>query len=143
MWLGNQLADLRKQSDDLQAKVVDLQRDSGVFSFGQTDTQGHEQVFTPALDRLQQATAQLEQAQSARIMKGALYQVVKDGDPELISGLAGNGMLSGASASVAGSLALLQNLRSEEAQTQAKLNELSAKFGPGLSEAGGVAIQPG
>ena len=131
VWLGNQLNDLRKQSEDLQAKVVDLQRDSGVFSFGQTDTQGHEQVFTPALDRLQQATTQLEQAQSARIMKGALYQVVKDGDPELISGLAGNGMLSGASAGVTGSLTLLQNLRSEEAQTQAKLNELSAKFGPG------------
>jgi polysaccharide biosynthesis transport protein len=131
VWLGNQLHDLRKQSDDLQAKVVGLQRDSGVFAFGQTDTQGHEQVFTPALDRLQQATSQLEQAQSARIMKGALYQVVKNGDPELISGLAGNGMLSGASAGVTGSLTLLQSLRSEEAQTQARLNELSAKFGPG------------
>ena len=130
-WLGNQLNELRKQSEDLQAKVVDLQRDSGVFAFGQTDGQGHEQVFTPALDQLQQATSQLEQAQSARIMKGALYQVVKNGDPELISGLAGNGMLSGASAGVTGSLTLLQRLRSEEAQTQAKLNELSAKFGPG------------
>jgi succinoglycan biosynthesis transport protein ExoP len=129
-WLGNQLADLRKRSEELQAKVVDLQRDSGVFSFGQTDGQGHPQVFTPALDRLQQATAQLEQAQSAAIMKGALYQVVKGGDPELISGLAGNGMLNSASPGVSGSLTLLQNLRSEEAQTQAKLNELSAKFGP-------------
>ena len=76
-WLANQLNELRKQSEDLQAKVVDLQRDSGVFAFGQTDRQGHEQVFTPALDQLQQATSQLEQAQSARIMKGALYQVVK------------------------------------------------------------------
>ena len=131
VWLRNQLNDLRKQSEDLQAKVVDLQHDSGVFAFGQTDTQGHEQVFTPALDQLQQSTTQLEQAQAARIMKGALYQVVKDGDPELISGLAGNGMLSGASAGVTGSLTLLQNLRSEEAETQAKLNELSAKFGPG------------
>ncbi len=130
-WLTNQLNELRKQSEDLQAKVVDLQRDSGVFAFGQTDGQGHEQVFTPALDQLQQATSQLEQAQAARIMKGALYQVVKNGDPELISGLAGNGMLSGASAGVTGSLTLLQGLRSEEAQTQAKLNELSAKFGPG------------
>jgi capsular exopolysaccharide synthesis family protein len=133
-WLASQLHDLRKQSEDLQAKVVDLQRDSGVFSFGQTDTQGREQIFTPALDRLQQATSQLEQAQSARIMKGALYQVVKDGDPELISGLAGNGMLSGVSAGVAGSLTLLQSLRSEEAQTQAKLNELSDKFGPAYSK---------
>ena len=131
VWLGNQLNGLRKQSEDLQAKVVDLQRDSGVFAFGQTDSQGHEQVFTPELDRLQQATLQLEQAQSASIMKGALYHVVKDGDPELISGLAGNGMLSGASAGVSGSLALLQSLRAEEAETQAKLKELSAKFGPG------------
>jgi capsular exopolysaccharide synthesis family protein len=56
---------------------------------------------------------------------------VKSGDPELISGLAGNGMLSSASAGMGGSLTLLQNLRSEEAQTQARLNELSAKFGPG------------
>lgn len=130
-WLGDQLTELRKRSEDLQAKVLDLQKDSGVFSFGQTDTQGREQVFTPALDRLQQATTQLEQAQSARIMKGALYQVVKGGDPELISGLAGNGMLGSESSSMSGSLTLLQNLRSEEAQSQAKLNELSAKFGPG------------
>jgi len=129
-WLGNQLSDLRKHSEELQAKVVDLQRDSGVFSFGQMDGQGHPQVFTPALDRLQQATTQLEQAQSARIMKGALYQVVKGGDPELISGLAGNGMLNSASPGVTGSLTLLQSLRSEEAQTQARLNELNAKFGP-------------
>jgi polysaccharide biosynthesis transport protein len=131
VWLGSQLSDLRKQSEDLQAKVADLQRDSGVFSFGQTDTEGHDQVFTPELNRLQQATAELEQAQSSRIMKGALYQVVKDGDPELISGLAGNGMLTGASPGLSGSLTLLQNLRSEEAQTKARLNELSAKFGPG------------
>jgi succinoglycan biosynthesis transport protein ExoP len=131
VWLGSQLSDLRKQSEDLQAKVADLQRDSGVFSFGQTDTEGHDQVFTPELNRLQQATTDLEQAQSARIMKGALYQVVKNGDPELISGLAGNGMLTGASPGLGGSLTLLQNLRSEEAQTKARLNELSEKFGPG------------
>ena len=80
-WLGNQLNELRKQSEDLQAKVVALQRDSGVFAFGQTDSQGHEQVFTPALDQLQQSTSQLEQAQAARIMKGALYQVVKEWRP--------------------------------------------------------------
>ena len=48
------------------------------FTLGQLDNQGHDQMFTPALDRLQQATSQLEQAESARIMKGALYQVVKD-----------------------------------------------------------------
>ena len=129
-WLNGQLSDLRRQSEDLQAKVVQLQRDSGVFTLGETDTQGREQVYTPVLDRLQQATAQLSQAQSSRILKGALYQVVKGGDPELISGLAGTGMLASASASVNNSLSLIQSLRAQEAASQAQLNELSAKFGP-------------
>jgi succinoglycan biosynthesis transport protein ExoP len=128
-WLGSQLSDLRKQSQDLQAKVVELQRDSGVFTLGQTDTKGREQVYTPELDRLQLATTQLSEAQSARIMKGALYQVVKDGDPELISGLAGSGMLSTASSGVTGSLSLIQSLRGQEATAQAQLSQLSEKFG--------------
>lgn len=129
-WLNSQLSDLRKQSENLQAKVVQLQRESGVFTLGETDTQGREQVYTPVLDRLQQATAQLGEAQSSRIMKGALYQVVKDGNPELISGLAGNMLLGSASAGLNNSLSLIQTLRSQEATEQAQLNELSAKFGP-------------
>jgi succinoglycan biosynthesis transport protein ExoP len=138
-WLGNQLSDLRQRSEELQAKVVRLQRDSGVFTLGQTDMQGREQVYTPILDRLQQATTQLTQAQSARIMKGALYQAVKDGDPELISGLTGTGMLGSASPGISGSLSLIQNLRAQEATTQAQLNQLSAKFGPGYPPLAQVA----
>ena len=103
-WLGNQLNELRKQSEDLQAKVVDPAARLRSICLWPNRQPGPRAGFTPALDQLQQSTSQLEQAQAARIMKGALYQVVKDGDPELISGLAGNGMLSGASASVTGSL---------------------------------------
>jgi succinoglycan biosynthesis transport protein ExoP len=128
-WVANQISDLRKQSETLQAKVVELQRESGVYTLGQRDLQGREQVYAPVLDRLQQSTAQLNQAESARIMKGALYQVVKDGDPELISGLSGSGMLAVASPGVSGSLSLIQTLRAQEATAQAQLNELSAKFG--------------
>ena len=129
-WLAKQMSDLRKESEDLQAKVVELQHGSGMFTLGQTDSQGREEVYTPELERLQMATSQLADAQSARIMKGALYQVVKNGNPEDISGLAGNSTLTGSSPGIAGSLGLLQNLRSQEAQTQAQLDELSAKFGP-------------
>ncbi len=129
-WLSNQLSDLRKEGDDLQAKVVSMQKDSGMFSDGQTDTTGRQRVYTPVLDRLQQATTQVASAQTSRIMKGAVYQVVKDGDPELISGLAGNGGLAGSSPGITGSLTLLQNLRSQEALTQAQLTQLSEKFGP-------------
>jgi polysaccharide biosynthesis transport protein len=130
-WLSTQLGDLRKQSEDLQAKVVALQHDSGVFSLGQVDNQGREQVYTPILDRLQQSTAQLTQAQSARIMKGALYEAVKNGDAEMISGLSGAGMMAAASPGIANSLNLIQNLRQQEATAQAQVDTLSAKFGPG------------
>lgn len=137
-WLGGQLSDLRKKSEDLQAKVVRLRRDSGVFAMGETDPQGREETYTPVLDRLQQATTQLSQAETNRIMKGAVYEAVKSGNAELISGLAGNGLASGNSPGLQNSLALMQNLRGQEATSQATLDQLSAKFGPGypkLSEA--------
>lgn len=129
-WLSDQLSDLRRQSEQLQSKLVDLQHNSGIFTLGQTDQQGREQVYTPALDRLQQLTTQLQQAQSARVLKGALYEVVKNGNPEEISGLAGNATLSGASSGVTNSLTLLQQLRQQESSVQAELDEASNKFGP-------------
>jgi succinoglycan biosynthesis transport protein ExoP len=130
-WLGGQLSDLRKQSEDLQAKVVALQRGSGVFSLGETDTQGREQVYSTALDKLEQSTAQLTQAESNRVLKGAVYQVVKTGDPEMISGLAGAATVSATSSSgVSSSLSLIQNLRMQEATQEAIVEQMQAKFGP-------------
>ena len=135
-WLGNQLSDLRKQTETLQAHLVDLQKGSGIFALGQTDNQGREQTYTPLLDQLQQSTAQLSQAESATVLKGALYQVVKTGDPELISGLAGNATASGTSSGLNNSLTLLQGLRAQEAQTQADLDETTDKFGTAYPKVG-------
>ncbi|HXM13172.1 MAG TPA: polysaccharide biosynthesis tyrosine autokinase [Terriglobales bacterium] len=126
-WLNGQLADLKKQAQDLQAKVVSLQRFSGVYSLG-TDSQGRDQVYSATVDRLQQATTALMAATSNRIMKGAVYQTVKNGDPELISGLAGASLM-GASPSVQSSFTLLQTLRSQQAALQAQLAQDSSKFG--------------
>jgi capsular exopolysaccharide synthesis family protein len=129
-WLSGQLSDLRKHSEDLQAKVIALQRASGVFTLGETDAQGREQVYSTALDKLQQSTAQLTQAESNRILKGAVYQVVKNGDPEAISGLAGTSTLSASSAGVANSLSLIQKLRSDEADLLVQSQEIHTKYGP-------------
>ncbi len=126
-WLAGQLSDLKKQSEDLQAKVVNLQKYSGVYSLGM-DSQGHDQVYSGTLDRLQQATTALTAATSNRIMKGALYETVKNGDPELISGLAGTSLM-GASSSVQNSFNLLETLRSQQATLQAQLAQDSSKFG--------------
>jgi len=128
-WLNGQLAELKKQTQELQAKVVNLQKDSGVYSMG-TDSQGRDQIYIATLDRLQQATTALTAATSNRIMKGAVYQTAKNSDPELISGLAGASLM-GASPGVQSSFTLLQTLRSQQAALQAQLAQDSSKFGTG------------
>jgi capsular exopolysaccharide synthesis family protein len=127
-WLTGQLGDLRKQSESLQAKVAHLQQQMGVFSLGDTDSTGKQQVYSTVLDQVQQATAALSAAQSNRILKGALYQVVKSGDPELISGLTGNSV-GGASPGMTNSLTVIQNLREQEASLAEDIAHDSANFG--------------
>ncbi len=66
-------------------------KDSGVYSLG-SDSTGKELAYSATLDRLQQSTVSLTAATSNRILKEALYQITRKGDPELISGLAGSSM---------------------------------------------------
>ncbi len=128
-WLSGQLGELRKQSEDLQGKFVDLQRQSGVYSLGTTDAQGREQAYSGVLDQLQQTTLALTQAEQNRILKGAIAHAAETGDAEMLSGLAGNS--SGVnSQSMNNSLGVIQNLRQQQAMQQAALQEAEAKFGP-------------
>jgi polysaccharide biosynthesis transport protein len=126
-WLNAQLADLKEQTAILQAKFVDLQKDSGVYSLG-PDSHGRDQFYSSTLDRLQQATAVSTTATSNRILKGAVYEITKKDGPELISSLAG-GSLMGASAAVQSSFTLLQTLRSQQSALQSQLAQDSSKFG--------------
>lgn len=128
-WLAGQMSDLRKQSEDLQAKVSQLQRDSGVYSLGATDKSGQEEVYSSVLDKLQQATTAFSQAQANRIGKAAIYQVAQTEDPEAISQLGGSSIFS-SSSGLDGALTLIQNMRMEEATLRGQIGELSAKFGP-------------
>jgi polysaccharide biosynthesis transport protein len=128
-WLSDQLGDLRKDSEQLQAKVVNLQRQSGVYSLGNVDAQGHEQAYSGVLDQLQQATGAKNAAEQNRILKGAIAKAAETGNAEMLSGLAGNSM-GGNSQTVNGSLAVIQNLRQQQATQQAALQEAEAKFGP-------------
>jgi succinoglycan biosynthesis transport protein ExoP len=128
-WLSDQLGDLRKDSEDLQAKVVNMQRQSGVYSLGIVDAQGREQAYSGVLDQLQQATSAMNTAAQNRILKGAIAEAAATGNAEMLSGLAGNTM-AGSSQMMNNSLSLIQNLRQQQATEQAALQEAQAKFGP-------------
>ena len=105
-WLGTQLSDLRTKTQQLQAKAVKLQQASGVFALGEVDREGRDQVYSPTLEKLQMATQAEAQAQANRILKGAINDVVKSGNAELISGLGGDAI--GGSSSTNTSLNLVQ-----------------------------------
>ena len=62
---------------------------------GEVDREGRDQVYNPTLEKLQMATQAEAQAQSNRILKGAINDVVKSGNAELISGLAGSAIVGG------------------------------------------------
>lgn len=126
-WLSSQLDDLKKQAETLQARVVTLQKDSGVYSLG-SDATGKELAYSATLDRLQQATASLTAATSNRILKGGLYEITRKGDPELISGLAGSSM-AGNSPAINNSLSLIQSLRQQEATLEAQLATDTSRLG--------------
>ncbi len=128
-WLEGQLGDLRKQSEQLQSRVVALQQGSGIFGVGGTDPQGKPVIYSPILDRLQQSTAQLSQAQMNRVLKASVAEVVKTGNAELISQLSGTSIASGSGQGVMNSLALIQNLRLQEATLQAQIDQDASQFG--------------
>jgi succinoglycan biosynthesis transport protein ExoP len=136
-WLEGQLADLRKQNQALQSKVVKSQKDSGLFGMGSVDSTGKPVLYSPSLDRLQQSTAALAQAQMSTLVKSAIYQVAKTGNAELISQLNGTSIAGAAGQGVVNSLSLIQNLRVQESQLKSQLEQDAFKFGsayPKLAE---------
>jgi succinoglycan biosynthesis transport protein ExoP len=128
-WLGKQLSDLRSHSEELQAQLAEKQKDSGVYSFGGEGIQGKGLAYSPVLDQLQQATASLNQAETNRVMRGAMYEAARTGDPGMIAGLNNALVANGAPSAVGTSLSLLQTLRGQEATQQAQISEVAAKFG--------------
>lgn len=128
-WLESQLGDLRQQSEDLQAKVVALQQGSGIFGVGGTDPSGKPVIYSPVLDRLQQSTALLSQAEMNRVLKGSVYEVIKTGNAELISQLSGTSLGGTTSQGVTNSLSLIQSLRTQESTLKAQIDQDASQYG--------------
>ena len=119
-WLAGQLADLKKQTEALQAKAVNLQRDTGIF--------GQDESHNIVVERLESLSEALAAAESNRILKEATYHVAQSGDPELISGLSGNSM-GGLTGAMSSSLSLIQTLRAQEATVQGEMDEDTVRYG--------------
>ncbi len=120
-WLAGQLDELRKRTEQAQARAVALQRGTGMF--------GNDASRNVVLERLDSLNQALTAAESNRILKESIDRVASEGSPELISSLSGNSS-TGSVASINTSLSLIQGLRQQEAQVRAELAENSVRYGP-------------
>lgn len=122
-WLSRQLAELKNDVEVSQQRLVDYQRQAGIL--GESETHN---VVTAKLEELNK---QLSGAEANRIVKQAVWQLAKTGDPELISSIAGSSFIQGVSAGGnAAQPGLLPALRAQEAQLKADIAQTAARLGP-------------
>lgn len=122
-WLSGQMAGLKQQTASLEEKSIALQRATGMF--------GDNEQNNVTLTRLEALNQTLAADEADRILKGAIYQTAKSGNPELISDLGGN---AARSTGVQNSLELIQNLRANEAAVSAKIAQDSRRYGARFPE---------
>jgi capsular exopolysaccharide synthesis family protein len=120
-FLRRQLVDLKSEVEKSQERAVQLEKDSGIF--------GQDEHHNIVITRLEQLNNDVTAAESARVMKQAVYNLARSGNPELVAGLVG-GSASGTSPDTANSLQLLNNLRQQESEVNAQIADASSKYGP-------------
>ena len=119
-WLSKQLSDLKSEIASSQEKLNEVQKEAGILGADETNN-----IVTIKLDDLNR---QLTDAEANRIIKQAVYQLARSGNPETISSIAGTSMVTGGAVNP-NSLALLDTLRGQEAELKTQYAQASAKFG--------------
>lgn len=118
-FLRQQLVDLKAQVEQSEARAVELEKKSGIL--------GQDEHHNIVISRLEQLNNEATSAETTRMTKEAVYRLARDGNPELIAGLLGN---SGTSTETTSSIALLNNLRQQEANLTVQIADASSKYGP-------------
>lgn len=118
-WLQKQLVDLQMKVETSQEKLVRYQKEHEILGIDEKQN-----ITTAKLDELNKA---LTAAESERMDKEALYQLVQSGDADAIASSAG-GVES--DTSLQSSSGLLETLRSKQADLKIQTAELNTQFGP-------------
>jgi polysaccharide biosynthesis transport protein len=122
-WLSKQLADLKNDVEVSQQRLADYQKQTGIL--------GESETNNVVMAKLEELNRQLSAAEANRIVKQAVWQLAKTGDPELISSVAGTSFMQGVgSAANPSQLGLLPGLRAQEAQLKSEIAQTSARLGP-------------
>lgn len=107
-WLSKQLADLQIKVESSQSKLIQYQKENGIV--GTDDKQNL------TFEKLNDLGKQLTLAQSDRIQKESLYQIAKGNNPDTLTAVLQESMLT--------------DLRRQLNQLQTQYAQLSTQFGP-------------
>jgi succinoglycan biosynthesis transport protein ExoP len=119
-WLSKQLVDLQMKVETSQEKLVRYQKEHEILGIDEKQN-----ITTSKLDELNKA---LTAAESERMDKESVYRLVQSGDSDTIASAAT--LLDAAGTSSQSALALLEGLRTKEADLKIQAAELSTQFGP-------------
>jgi capsular exopolysaccharide synthesis family protein len=119
-WLRRQLVDLKSQVEKAQQHAVELQKASGIF--------GEDEHHNIVITKLEQLNNELTTAQANRVIKEAVYNLARNGNPEAMAGLLGSSVPGAAGSAY--SLSLLNSLRQQEADLSSQYADAAAKYGP-------------
>ena len=125
-WLTGQLGDLKKQVEDDQDKLSQLQARLGIIGANEKDSN---YLLAESLNSLTKASSD---ATVQRIVAEAKYRFLQESDPALIEGEIN--ILGGTSTNGSVSNSLLQTLRSALAVQSSDYSKVLAQFGPNWPE---------
>jgi polysaccharide biosynthesis transport protein len=118
-WLSKQLVDLQMKVETSQEKLVRYQKEHEILGIDEKQN-----IITAKLDELNKA---LTAAESERMDKEAFYRLIESGNPDVIASSAG-GLETGSG--VQSASALLDSLRTKEAELRIQTADLNTQFGP-------------
>ena len=121
-WLSKQLAELKSQAEQAQEKVVQYQKEKGIL--------GTDEAHNVVMAKLEELNKQLTAAEANRMLKQTGYEVAKTGNAELISTVSSSNLLGSLAGVNSNPLALIQNLRLQEAELRAQYAQAATKYGP-------------
>jgi succinoglycan biosynthesis transport protein ExoP len=123
-WLSKQLADLQMKVETSQEKLVQYQKQHEILGIDEKQN-----IITAKLDELNK---ELTLAESARMEKESIYDLVQSGQADLATSVVANSSQAGPqnSAGASASSGLLDRLRAQQADLNIQIAQLSTQFGP-------------
>ena len=119
-WLSKQLVDLQMKVETSQEKLVTYQKEHEILGMDEKTN-----IITAKLDELNK---ELTSAESERMEKQAVYEMVQSADADTAAAAAINA--NGGSAATSSSSNLLEKLREQQADLNIQVAQLSTQFGP-------------